>query len=290
MRPDIMLIGHVSKDIMIDHLGEETRLTGGAVVQSSFAALRSGSEVMAVTKVSSEDASLLDALQSPGLEWVTSPSKATTSIRNRYYTEDKERRDVELLSQADPFTLDDIPKTVPRVFHLAGLFAGEIPDDLIEPLSSRAAVALDAQGVLRTMDAKGDLLFRDWVRKKELLKFVRFFKVDAAEAEILTGCTDREEAARMLFSWGAGEVMLTHHTEVLLYSKEGVCRAPYTNSSSVGRTGRGDTTFAAYLAWRREHSISESVRFAAALCSLKMESPGPFSGTVKMVLDRMGRR
>lgn len=290
MRPDIMLIGHVSKDIMIDHLGEETRLTGGAVIQSSFAALRSGFEVMAVTKISGEDTALLEPLQTAGLKWVICPSEATTSIRNIYYTEDKERRDVVLLSQADPFTLADIPKTVPRVFHLAGLFAGEIPDDLIVPLSSRAAVALDAQGVLRTMDTEGDLVFRDWARKKELLRFVRFFKVDAAEAEILTGLADRVEAARTLFSWGAGEVMLTHHTEVLLYSSEGVCRVQYTNRSSVGRTGRGDTTFAAYLAWRLEHSISESVRFAAALCSLKMESPGPFNGTVAMVLDRMGSR
>ena len=35
-------------------------------------------------------------------------------------------------------------------------------------------------------------------------------KTDAAEAEILTGLTDRAEAAKLLYSWGAKEIMITH--------------------------------------------------------------------------------
>ncbi len=63
--------------------------------------------------------------------------------------------------------------------------------------------------------------------------------------------------------------------------------APFTPSNLSGRTGRGDTTFAAYLTWRLYHDPEESVHYAAALCSIKMESPGPFAGTVKNVITRM---
>jgi len=31
----------------------------------------------------------------------------------------------------------------------------------------------------------------------------------------------------------------------------------------LGRTGRGDTAFAAYLSWRLAHDADESLRFAA---------------------------
>jgi sugar/nucleoside kinase (ribokinase family) len=61
----------------------------------------------------------------------------------------------------------------------------------------------------------------------------------------------------------------------------------FSNKSVVGRTGRGDTTFAAYLAWRLDHDAGESLKFAAALVSIKMETPGPFRGTLEDVARRL---
>ena len=47
-----------------------------------------------------------------------------------------------------------------------------------------------------------------------------------------------------------------------------------------GRTGRGDTTFGAYLAMRMTGaSIPEALLYATACVSLKMETPGVFTGT-----------
>ena len=287
MKYDILMIGHVSKDIMIDFKGNETRLTGGAVVQSAMAAIGSGVSVQVITKISEEDKPLLEPLRNSGVVWTDAPSTGTTSIKNVYFTEDKERRDVTLISQADPFSLDDIPEDEPGVYHLAGLFGGEIPDTLIPDLAKKSDVAVDAQGVLRCVDGEGELLFKDWERKREFLPLIRFFKTDAAEAEILTGETNREKAAKILQSWGADEVMLTHNTEVLICSEGQIYKAPFTNSNFSGRTGRGDSTFAAYLSRRKTHSVEESLQFAAALCSIKMESPGPFTGNVEDVVKRM---
>jgi sugar/nucleoside kinase (ribokinase family) len=288
MNTDIIMIGHISQDVLIDHQGHRQDIVGGAVVYSSFAASAGGAKVRVITKLAAGDKGILSDLQNPNVEWEVLPSRASTSIKNTYFTADKERREVVLLSQADPFTIEEISSTAP-IFHLAGLFGGEIPDTVIKPLSLRGQVAMDAQGVLRCLDETGQLAFYDWDRKEELLPSITYFKVDAAEAKILTGLDDREAAARQLQKWGATEVMLTHNTEVMCVDANTVAVAPYTNENNSGRTGRGDTTFAAYLAWRRAHSIEESTRFAAALCSLKMETPGVFRGSLSDVLERMER-
>ena len=221
-----------------------------------------------------------------GAEVLVLDSPATTSIRNVYHSADREKRTVTLLSRADSFTVDELPKVSTRIFHLAGLFVGELPDALIVPASKSADVALDVQGVLRAEES-GNLLFRDWAGKEKYLPHIAFLKTDAAEAEIMTGTDDRERAAHMLGQMGAREVMITHHTEVIVGAAGQIHRAPLTPRNLSGRTGRGDTCFAAYLARRLHDGIQESLEFAAALVSLKMETPGVFTGSVEDVRRRM---
>ncbi|TFG92550.1 MAG: ribokinase, partial [Candidatus Atribacteria bacterium] len=52
-----------------------------------------------------------------------------------------------------------------------------------------------------------------------------------------------------------------------------------------GRTGRGDTCFSAYITERLDKDIESALLFASALVSLKMERPGPFTGTRDEVKD-----
>jgi sugar/nucleoside kinase (ribokinase family) len=51
--------------------------------------------------------------------------------------------------------------------------------------------------------------------------------------------------------------------------------------------GRGDTVMGSYLARRLDHSVENSLRFAVALASIKMESTGPFTGSLDDVIERM---
>ena len=134
MNTDIIMIGHISQDVLIDHQGHRQDIVGGAVVYSSFAASAGGAKVRVITKLAAGDKGILSDLQNPNVEWEVLPSRASTSIKNTYFTADKERREVVLLSQADPFTIEEISSTAP-IFHLAGLFGGEIPDTVIKPLS-----------------------------------------------------------------------------------------------------------------------------------------------------------
>ncbi len=282
---DITMIGHISRDIMI-YKDNEVRLTGGPVIYSSAAASRSGKKIQVITRASSDADKELDDMRKSGIDVIRLDSKETTSIENIYFSADKEKRKVTLLAQADSFSKESIPETRSKIYHLAGLFRGEIPDELILYFNTKGKVGIDAQGLLRCSE-KGKLLFKDWSAKKELLPLITYLKTDAAEAEILTGKTDRVKAANILATWGASEIMVTHNTEVIVLADGKIYKAPFTPSNLSGRTGRGDTTFAAYLAWRLDHDPEESVRFAAALCSIKMEKPGPFNGNMEDVYSRI---
>ena len=88
-------------------------------------------------------------------------------------------------------------------------------------------------------------------------------------------------------SWGCPETVITRADGVLARVNGKTYWETFSNRSASGRTGRGDTTFAAYMARRLDHDLAESLKFAAALVSIKMEKPGPFDGTLDDVLERM---
>ncbi len=284
---NIVLIGHISRDIMIDVRGREVKAVGGAVIYAQATLSKSGTEFTVISKLPKDETELREKLLNSEVNWKIGESSNMTSIKNVYLSEDKEIREVTLISKADSFILSDIESEMADIYYFAGLFYGEIPDSMIEPLSKKGKIALDAQGVLRASTEDGDIIFRDWDKKKELMPSITYLKVDAAEAEVLTNMKDRERAIRALSDMGAKEVMLTHNKEVMLFDGKTLYREPYTNKNNSGRTGRGDTTFSSYLAWRENHGIEESLKYCTALCSIKMESPGVFNGSVDDVLKRM---
>jgi len=282
---DIVIIGHVTNDILV-YKGEVSRFIGGGAYFSAFAARPSRVKFCVVTKLAPKDLVILEGLEKAGMEVMPLPSLQTTSIENVFETDDLDQRKVRLLTQADPFHPGDIPALEAKIYSLAGLFAGEIPDALIVHLAQRGDIALDLQAKLRFSE-KGMFVFKDWPDKEKYLPLITYLKADSLESEVATGTADREEAARILHRLGAKEVMITHSSEVILCNGERVYRAPFNSGNLSGRTGRGDTCFISYISFRLTHGIEESLRYAAALTSLKMETPGPFTGSLKDVIARM---
>lgn len=82
--------------------------------------------------------------------------------------------------------------------------------------------------------------------------------------------TNRVEAAKQLYDWGAKEVMVTYNTEVIVYDGE-VHRCPIVSRNFSGRTGRGDTIFSIYITERCRCSVDDALRFSTVAVSLKME-------------------
>ena len=280
---DIAMIGHLTKDIIIVN-NSKTEIPGGAVYFSSIAAAASGADVLVRTRIADNETDYLAEMTDAGVTVNNLGSKKTVCM-NLNYSDDMETREITVSDLADPFVLEDVINIDASIFHLAGLIRGDFPDEMISYLAEKGDVALDVQSVLRC-EKDSKLFFQDWTDKKKYLPFITYLKTDAAEAEILTGETDRYKAAEILYSWGVKEVIITHMSELLVYDGT-FCRFPFTMKNMSGRSGRGDTCFAAYLAWRRNHGVKESTQYAAALTSIKMENPGAFRGTIQDVQNRM---
>lgn len=277
-----VIIGHISEDNNIDHEDHAMTICGGAVLFSSASAAALGHKVAAVTRLAEKDFDRLSQFTLDPEDIYVIKSENSTTMRNKYFTPDKERRLSACLSVGDPFLCDDIDKLgiTGDIYHFAGLVYGDFPNELIKKCAKLGKVAVDVQTCLRHVDRKdGSMYFEDWADKKEMLPYIDFLKTDAAEAEIMTGLTDRLEAAKMLHSWGAKEILITHNTEVLAYDGENAYTCPIRARNLSGRTGRGDTTFAAYITERLHKSVPESLLNATAIVSLKMETPGVFKGT-----------
>jgi len=278
-------MGHISIDENI-YQEETVKETGGAVVYSSCSSYAIGHKTGILTKLSFKDRKRLEIFSIPKEDIIVLDSKNTTSIRNIYHTEDRERRTCTALSIADPFEISDIPDNIDsRIFHFAGLISGEFDNEMIKFLRNRGKIALDVQGFLRAVGKSNEMIFKDWREKKDYLPCIDYLKTDAAEAEIMTGTSERKKAAEVLFSWGAKEIIITHNEEVLLYDGKKHYTCPLKPRNLSGRSGRGDTCFSAYITERLNKNIKDALLFASALVSLKMERPGPFKGTRDEVED-----
>ena len=281
-RYDLVAVGVISKDRNVV-MGHEEAQYGGGSYYAAFAAVNSGFKAAVVMKLAEEDLPAVQPLKDAGIDVFHTLSATTTSIKNVYTTPDMDRRTCHMLAMAEPFRIEDFPRELEAgVYQITTLIAGEVPLDVVKFLAGKGSVGLDAQGFVRTV-VGGDMISRDWQAKREILPLLDFLKTDAAEAEILTGKTDRHDAIRALADMGAKEIMLTHSSEALAYADGQIYQAAFKARNLSGRTGRGDTCFATYLTQRLRKGPEEALRYAAALTSLKMENSGPFRGDVKVV-------
>ena len=282
---DVLVIGPVSLDCNIVYHDNVRKEVGVAVVASGFAAAKSENKTAVFTKFNSNDVDISERFGDSGADVYFKESKKTCSIRNKYFTADKEKRECTSLGVCDGFKFEEFGDIDTGIYHFAGLVYGDFDGELFKEASKHGKVAVDVQCLLRHVEEDKTMAFHDWAEKKEYLPYIDYLKTDAAEAEILTGATDRAKAAKMLYEWGAKEVLITHNTEVLAYDGKEIYTCPIKARNLSGRTGRGDTTFAGYITERQKADIKSALLYCTALVSLKMETPGPFKGTRQDVLD-----
>ncbi len=275
---DILMVGHFAKDrVVVDGKAEVT--SGGGVCYGSVVLRRLGLRVAIVTRLRRDDFPRLDELKAEGVQIFATPTPETSGIDNQYNSADMERRICKPLGFAGTIQVSEIPNVAARIYAIVPIIAGEIDMALLKALASRGSVALDIQGFVRVREGD-DLVFRPWNQMAEGLAQVTYLKVDRAEAELLTGETDLERAARRLNEFGPREIVLTQSSGVTVFAHGRVYQAPFTPRSLAGRTGRGDTCFATYLGRRLTASPEEACRLAAAVTTLKQEQPGPWRGTL----------
>jgi sugar/nucleoside kinase (ribokinase family) len=276
---DIVILGHVAKDIIeIDGVSKE--YLGGAVYYGGLAGSRMGLKMAIITRLKIEDFPILDSFEENNIKFFAYPAQETSGLRNIYSSQNMEYRSYEPLGFAGAFKKEEVPDIKTKFFVIGPIIAGEIDLELLEYLHERydGKLGLDIQGFIRGLkDGKMQYFGLSEKEKAEIISKVDYLKVDETEAKVLTHQSSIEMAGKQLIDLGPQEVLITHKKGVNLYLKDNLYSFPWKNKTSIGRTGRGDTAFISFLGSRINRTAKDSLRFCAALTSLKMESIEPFS-------------
>ena len=281
---DITFLGHLCYDEIHPFGGKPSTAPGSAVLCGAMAAARVGTKVTSVAEG-------LHAMEREAdrVGGVLVPVAHTTRMRVVHPCADVDVREMNQTANAGYLQVTDMPAICSRFVHLAGITDQEFTLDLIRGLRARGySVSADMQSFVRQVDpVTRKIAFADVPAKAEIAGLLDRVKLDVVEARILTGSDDLAAAAKQFADWGCPEVVITRADGVLARVDGETFFEPFSNRSVVGRTGRGDTTFAGYMARRLSHPPAAALKFAAALVSLKMETLGPFAGTLQDVLERM---
>ena len=287
---DITFIGHMVYDEIIPFGGVARVAPGSAVLCGAMVAARVGKRVAVVAKMAEKDEAILQPMKDLGIDTFLIPSEETSYNRVLHFSANVDEREMTLLKSAGLISIDDVPAIDSTCVHLAGISDTEFDMALMQGLKARnyQSLSVDMQSFVRHINPETkNHEFSDVADKKEIAAMMDKLKLDIVEAKLLTGTDDLEKAAIIVESWGCPEVMITHSEGVLARVNGKTYYEKFSNSNVTGRTGRGDTTFAAYLSHRLDHGVPESLKFAAALVSIKMETPGPFNGTLEEVNKRL---
>ncbi len=287
---DINFIGHLCFDETIQDDGTRSLVTGGAALYGAIAAAKLGAKVALELKLAAKDMDAASILTENGVDVLPITSAETTQVEVSHPDPNNvDERRILTTKFAGLFNMDEVKLPAAAHVHLAGCNDHEYPLEFIRAIRPKcASLSVDMQSFVRNNDPEtGEVSFRDDPDKVEVVSLMDRIKLDILEASLLCGTDDLKKAAGIIQGWGCNEVVITCSDGVLAQCGDESYFEKFSNRSTVGRTGRGDTTFGAYLASRVNRTVAESLKYAAALVSIKMETPGPFSGTVEDVQERM---
>jgi sugar/nucleoside kinase (ribokinase family) len=285
---DICCVGHITSDkVVTPH--STMYMAGGTAYYFSYPFAVLDVSYLLVTALGSPEMHYVRDLQKRNIEVRVQPSAHTVCFEN-IYDENTDYRTQRVSQVADSFTNETLLEVEAQIFHLGPLLAADISVALIKALSEKGRVSLDVQGYLRTV-RNGQVFTADWPEKIEALAHVDILKADEAELRALTGIEEIHKAAELVASWGVKELVITNGSHgSFIYSTGKYYQIPaFPPKTLVDATGCGDTYMAGYLYQRIKGASEEQAgRFAAALATLKMESAGPFEGTLDQVFQVLG--
>ncbi|HEY9551535.1 MAG TPA: PfkB family carbohydrate kinase [Prevotella sp.] len=279
---DICCIGHITKDRIITPR-HTVYMAGGTSFYFSYAFNHLPHKVSfkLITKIGAEDMKAVHDMRMAGIEVEVYPSAETVFFENKY-GEDQNDRTQRVLAKADPFMLNELSDAEAKIFHLGSLLNDDFSVELIRHLAQKGRISIDAQGFLRHVFNEQVYPVR-WKEKEKILACTDILKVNEHEMEAITGLTNPRMAALQLAGLGVKEVLITLGSYgSLVYAEGNFYEIPaYKPTDIIDATGCGDTYAAGYLYCRSQgESYEEAAKFAAAMCTLKLEHSGAFDRTI----------
>ena len=279
---DICCIGHITKDkIVTPH--RVVYMAGGTSFYFAYAINQLPNDVSfsLVTSMDPTETEPAEKMRQAGIDVTLNASRNTVFFEN-IYGENQNERKQRVLAKADPFTIEQLEHVDAKVYHLGSLLSDDFSNEVVEYLAKKGKVSIDVQGYLR--EVRDEKVYPiDWKDKLKVLKNTYYLKVNENEMETITGLKDAHEAAKLLHSWGVTEVIITLGSEgSLIYVDDTFYEIPaYAPHEVVDATGCGDTYSAGYLYQRTLGATpTEAGKFAAAMCTIKLEHNGPFNRSI----------
>lgn len=279
---DICCIGHITKDkIVTPH--RVVYMAGGTSFYFAYAINQLPKDVSfsLVTSMDPTETEPAEKMRQVGIDVTLNASRNTVFFEN-IYGENQNERKQRVLAKADPFTIEQLEHVDAKVYHLGSLLSDDFSNEVVEYLAKKGKVSIDVQGYLR--EVRDEKVYPiDWKDKLKVLKNTYYLKVNEIEMETITGLKDAHEAAKLLHSWGVTEVIITLGSEgSLIYVDDTFYEIPaYAPHEVVDATGCGDTYSAGYLYQRTLGATpTEAGKFAAAMCTIKLEHNGPFNRSI----------
>ena len=279
---DICCIGHITKDkIVTPH--RVVYMAGGTSFYFAYAINQLPKDVSfsLVTSMDPTETEPAEKMRQAGIDVTLNASRNTVFFEN-IYGENQNERKQRVLAKADPFTIEQLEHVDAKVYHLGSLLSDDFSNEVVEYLAKKGKVSIDVQGYLR--EVRDEKVYPiDWKDKLKVLKNTYYLKVNEIEMETITGLKDAHEAAKLLHSWGVTEVLITLGSEgSLIYVDDTFYEIPaYAPHEVVDATGCGDTYSAGYLYQRTLGATpTEAGKFAAAMCTIKLEHNGPFNRSI----------
>lgn len=279
---DICCIGHITKDkIVTPH--RVVYMAGGTSFYFAYAINQLPNDVSfsLVTSMDPTETEPAEKMRQAGIDVTLNASRNTVFFEN-IYGENQNERKQRVLAKADPFTIEQLEHVDAKVYHLGSLLSDDFSNEVVEYLAKKGKVSIDVQGYLR--EVRDEKVYPiDWKDKLKVLKNTYYLKVNEIETETITGLKDAHEAAKLLHSWGVTEVIITLGSEgSLIYVDDTFYEIPaYAPHEVVDATGCGDTYSAGYLYQRTLGATpTEAGKFAAAMCTIKLEHNGPFNRSI----------
>ena len=288
---DICCIGHVTRDKIITPR-QTVNMAGGTsfYFASGMNQLPKKVSFQLVTKVGEGSMPEIEKMRQAGIDVECFKSRHTVYFENKY-GHDSNRRTQRVLAKADPFTVEEMQHLDARIYHLGSLLADDFSPEVVECLSKKGLVSIDVQGYLR--EVRGEKVYAvDWKDKEKILSVTDIVKLNEYEMEVIAGTDDPRAVARKLASLGVKEVVLTFGDYgSLIYAEDKFYEIPaYPPVELVDATGCGDTFSTGYLYCRSQGmGYEESGKFAAAMCTLKLEHSGPFHHSIEDIQKVMVR-
>jgi sugar/nucleoside kinase (ribokinase family) len=276
--PDIIIIGHITQDLLPDgRLG-----LGGTISYAATTAHRMGYRVGIVTSTGPD----LDVTQALPFAAVACHTAAATTIFENIYL-DGERKQI-LHQRAGVLRCEQVPDAwrSASMVHL-GPLDQEIDEGVFHCFDDHVLIGVTPQGFLRRWDEKGHVSFVEWNPPEEVLRRINVLILSEQDVP------DPDGLVRV---WGRmiDTIVVTRAERgATVYHSGEPCDYPARPAQQVDPTGAGDVFAPAFMIRLTETGDPcEAARFANAVASFSIEGPGvtgiPMRKQVEAFLDQAG--